>query len=70
MHFVSNHLKNKNDAKLCAIYFVCKIPFCMQDTFARATPSAMRARDDRVSCIQDTIANAEYRSAEAKLAQR
>ena len=26
--------------------------FCMQDTFARATHSAKRARDDRVSCIQ------------------
>ena len=25
---------------------------CMQDTFARATHSAKRARDDRVSCIQ------------------
>ena len=26
---------------------------CMQDTFARATHSAKRARDDRVSCIQN-----------------
>ena len=24
----------------------------MQDTFARATHSALKARDDRVSCIQ------------------
>ena len=32
-----------------------KRPSCMQDTFARATHSAKRARDDRVSCIQTSI---------------
>ena len=29
----------------------------MQDTFARATHSAKRARDDRVSCIQNILLN-------------
>ena len=34
--------------------------FCMQDTFARATHSAKRARDDRVSCIQIWFAYQSY----------
>ena len=34
------------------INMVRALKTCMQDTFARATHSAKRARDDRVSCIQ------------------
>ena len=36
------------------------IMYCMQDTFARATHSAKRARDDRVSCIQNNVLRSVY----------
>ena len=32
-----------------------RVSCCMQDTFARATHSAKRARDDWVSCIQGIL---------------
>ena len=42
---------------LLTSYVACsRARFCMQDTFARATHSAKRARDDSVSCIQRALA--------------
>ena len=48
VNFWLNFAKLPKHAQICPIY-------CMQDTFTRATHSAKRARDDRVSCIQPNL---------------